>query len=149
MEVILLEKMRNLGNLGDKVNVKPGFGRNFLIPQSKAVMATKGNIEKFEARRAELEKTAAETLAVAEARAAKVAELGTVTLIANAGEEGKLFGSIGAADIADAINAAGAEVEKREVLMPEGALRMLGEFDIELSLHSDVTQSIKVIVEAE
>lgn len=149
MEVILLEKMRNLGNLGDKVNVKPGYGRNFLIPQSKAVMATRDNIEKFEASRAELEKAAAETLAVAEARAAKVAELATVTLIANAGEEGKLFGSIGAADIADAINAAGVEVEKREVMMPEGSLRMLGEFDIELSLHSDVTQNIKVIVEAE
>lgn len=149
MEVILLEKMRNLGDLGDKVNVKPGFGRNFLIPQNKAVMATKENVEKFEARRAELEKAAAETLANAEARAAKFAELASVTITANAGEEGKLFGSISAADIADAISAAGVEVEKREVMMPEGSLRMLGEFDIELSLHSDVTQGIKVIVEAE
>lgn len=149
MEVILLEKMRNLGDLGDKVNVKPGFGRNYLIPQNKAVMATRENVEKFEARRAELEKAAADALATAEARAAKIAELDSVTITANAGEEDKLFGSIGAADIADAINAAGVEVEKREVMMPEGSLRMLGEFDIELSLHSDVTQGIKVIVEAE
>lgn len=149
MEVILLEKIRNLGNLGDKVNVKPGFGRNYLIPQNKAVMATKENVEKFEARRAELEKVAADSLAAAEARAAKVAELAAVTIAANAGEEGKLFGSVGASDIADAINAAGGEVEKSEVLLPEGPIRQVGEYEIELSLHSDVTQSIKVNVEAE
>ena len=149
MEVILLEKMRNLGELGDKVNVKPGYGRNFLIPQNKAVMATKENIEKFEARRAELEKEAAVVLAAAEARAAKLAEIATVTIAANAGEEGKLFGSIGATDIAESVNAAGGEIEKREVMLPEGPLRMVGEFDIELNLHSDVNQTIKVIVEAE
>lgn len=149
MEVILLEKMRNLGNLGDKVNVKPGFGRNFLIPQSKAVMATKVNIEKFEARRAELEKQAAELQAVAEARAAKVAEIGSVTIKATAGEEGKLFGSITAADIADALEAAGVSVEKREILLPEGSLRMIGEFDVDLSLHTDVNPVIKVVIEAE
>ena len=149
MEVILLEKMRNLGNLGDKVNVKPGYGRNFLIPQNKAVMATKENIEKFEARRAELEKEAADALAAAETRAAKLAEIGAVTIAANVGEEGKLFGSIGSSDIVEVVNAAGGEIEKREVMMPEGPLRMVGEFDIEISLHSDVSQDIKVIVEAE
>lgn len=149
MEVILLEKMRNLGNLGDKVTVKPGFGRNYLIPQNKAVMASKDNIEKFEARRAELEKQAAEALAAAEARGAKIAEQGSVTIKATAGDEGKLFGSITAADIADALQAAGVDVEKREVLLPEGSLRMIGEYDIELALHTDVTQGIKVIVETE
>jgi large subunit ribosomal protein L9 len=149
MEVILLEKMRHLGNLGDKVNVKPGFGRNFLIPQNKAVMATKENVEKFEARRAELEQEAAAVLAATEARAAKLAEIGAVTIAAIAGEEGKLFGSIGASDIVDAVNAAGGEIVKREVMLPEGPLRMVGEFEIELNLHSDVSQNIKVIVEAE
>ncbi len=149
MEVILLEKVRNLGNLGDKVNVKSGYGRNFLIPQSKAVMATKENVEKFEARRAELEAKAAEELAAAQARAEKLAEVAEVTIPANAGEEGKLFGSVAASDIVDALSAAGVEVEKREVLLPEGPIRQLGEFDIELALHTDVTQVIKVKIEAE
>lgn len=149
MEVILLEKVRNLGNLGDKVAVKPGYGRNYLIPTGRAVMATPENVKEFEARRAELEKKAAEARAEAEARAAKLAELGSVTLKANAGEEGKLFGSIGPADIADAITAAGIEVEKREVLMPEGPIRATGEYELELQLHSDVFQTVTVVVEAE
>ena len=149
MEVILLEKVRNLGNLGDQVKVKSGFGRNFLIPQGKAVMATKDNVAKFEERRAELEAKAAEQLAAAEARAAKVAELGTITIAANAGEEGKLFGSIGAGDIADAITAAGAEVAKSEVKLPEGSIRQVGEFELMIQLHTDVSQNVTVEVVAE
>ncbi|SCZ49773.1 50S ribosomal protein L9 [Thiohalomonas denitrificans] len=149
MEVILLENVRNLGNLGDKVTVKSGYGRNFLIPTGQAVMATAKNLAAFEERRAELEKKAAEVRAAAQARADKLAELGTITLKANAGEEGKLFGSIGPADIADAITAAGMEVEKREVQMPEGPLRALGEYDIDVQFESDVYQSIKVVVEAD
>ncbi len=149
MEVILLEKVRNLGNLGDKVTVKPGYGRNFLIPTGQAVMATAKNVAEFEERRAELEKKAAEALSAAQARADKLAELGSVTLKAHAGEEGKLFGSIGPADIADAITAAGVEVEKREVQMPEGPLRAIGEYDLEIQFESDVLQAIKVVVEAD
>lgn len=149
MEVILLEKVRNLGNLGDKVNVKPGYGRNYLIPSGRAVMATAANVAEFEARRAELERKADEQLGAARERAAKVAELAEITITANAGEEGKLFGSIGNADVADAITAAGVEVEKREVLMPEGPIRAIGEYDLEVQLHSDVVETIKVKVEAE
>jgi large subunit ribosomal protein L9 len=149
MEVILLEKVNNLGNLGEKVNVRPGYGRNFLIPQGKAVSATEENIAAFEARRAELEKAAAETLAVAEARAEKLNGL-TVEIPRKAGDEGKLFGSVGTQDIAEAASAtAGAEVAKSEVLMPTGAIRETGEFDIDLQLHSDVTATIKVAVVAE
>ncbi len=149
MEVILLENVANLGTLGDKVNVRPGYGRNFLLPQKKAVPATKENVEMFEARRAELEKAAAEALAAAQARAEKLAELGQITIRAQAGEEGKLFGSVAVADIADAVTAAGIELEKREVTLPEGPIRLTGEYEIELQLHAEVTQSIKVIVEAE
>ncbi|MDZ7802553.1 50S ribosomal protein L9 [Thiohalophilus sp.] len=149
MEVILLENVANLGTLGDKVNVRPGYGRNFLLPQKKAVPATRENIEAFEARRAELEKAAAEALAAAQARAEKIAELGQVTIQAHAGEEGKLFGSVAVADIADAVTAAGIELEKREVTLPEGPIRLTGEYEIELQLHPEVMQSIKVIVEAE
>ncbi|MDR9437251.1 MAG: 50S ribosomal protein L9 [Thiohalophilus sp.] len=149
MEVILLENVANLGTLGDKVNVRPGYGRNFLLPQKKAVPATKENVEMFEARRAELEKAAAEALNAAKARAEKIAELGQVIVRAQAGEEGKLFGSVAVADIADAVTAAGIELEKREVTLPEGPIRLTGEYEVELQLHPEVTQSIKVIVEAE
>jgi large subunit ribosomal protein L9 len=149
MEVILLEKVRNLGDLGEQIKVKSGYGRNFLIPQGKAVMATKDNVAKFEERRAELEAKAAEQLAAAEGRAAKLAELPAITMSANAGEEGKLFGSIGAGDIADAITAAGAEVAKSEVKLPEGSIRQTGEFELMIQLHTDVTQNVTVEVVAE
>ena len=147
MEVILLEKIANLGDLGDKVNVKAGYGRNYLLPQRKAAAATAENVAAFEVRRAELEKAAAEKKAVAEARAAQLAEL-QITISAVAGEEGKLFGSIGTHDIADAITAAGVEVEKSEVRMPNGTIRHLGEFDVDVHLHSDVEAIVKVIVVA-
>jgi large subunit ribosomal protein L9 len=149
MEIILLDKIANLGGLGDKVTVKAGFARNFLFPQGKAVPATKENVEKFEARRADLEAKIAEQLAAAEARAAKVAELGEVTIAAPAGDEGKLFGSIGTRDIADAVTAAGVEVSKAEVKLPTGTLRETGEYDIDLQLHSDVTATAKVVIIAE
>lgn len=147
MEVILLQKVENLGNLGDKVKVKSGYGRNFLIPQGKAKPATTANIAEFEARRAELEKQAAEVLAAAEARKEKLADA-TLTIGAHAGDEGKLFGSIGAADIADAAEAAGLDIAKAEVRLPEGPLRHTGEFEIGLHLHTDVDATIKVVVEA-
>ncbi|MCK9237315.1 MAG: 50S ribosomal protein L9 [Thiopseudomonas sp.] len=148
MEVILLEKVANLGELGDKVTVKAGFGRNFLLPQGKATAATAENIALFEARRAELEKAAAEKLAVAQARAEKLNEL-VVTITANVGEEGKLFGSIGTQDIADALTAAGVEVAKSEVSLPQGTIRQAGEFEISLQLHSEVTAAIKLVVAGE
>ncbi len=149
MEVILLEKVANLGNLGDKVSVKPGYGRNFLVPSKKAVPANKENIEMFEARRAELEKAAAEALATAQARAEKLVEIAQVVIKTNAGDEGKLFGSVGVADVAAAITEAGEEVVKREVSMPDGPIHMVGEYELEIHLHSDVVQSITVVVEAE
>ena len=149
MEVILLEKVRNLGGLGDQVKVKSGYGRNYLIPKGKAVMATKGNVAMFEERRAELEAKAAEQLSVAEGRAEKLAGLGVVTIVARAGDEGKLFGSVTASDVADAVTAAGVEVAKSEVKMPEGALRQIGEFELMVQLHTDVAQNINVQVVAE
>jgi large subunit ribosomal protein L9 len=149
MEVILLEKVRNLGGLGDQVKVKSGYGRNYLIPKGKAVMATKDNVAMFEERRAELEAKAAEQLSAAEGRAEKLAGLGVVTIVARAGEEGKLFGSVTAADVADAVTAAGVEVAKSEVKMPEGALRQTGEFELMVQLHTDVAQNITVQVVAE
>lgn len=145
MQVILLEKVGKLGNLGDQINVKAGFGRNYLIPYGKAVPATKSNVADFEARRADLEAAAAEKTAVAQSRAAQLAEL-SITIEANAGEEGKLFGSIGTRDLADAITAAGVEVSKSEVRLPEGVIRDLGEFEVAIQLHTDVTQSVKVAV---
>jgi large subunit ribosomal protein L9 len=148
MEVIFLEKVGRLGTVGDKVSVKSGFGRNYLLPQGKAVTATGNNIAEFEARRAELEKAANDKLATAESRAKQLEEL-VVTIKANAGDEGKLFGSIGALNIAEAISAAGVEVAKSEVKLPEGTLRELGEFDIDVQLHVDVIQAVKLIVEAE
>lgn len=149
MEVILLEKIGKLGTIGDRVSVKSGYGRNFLIPQGKAVFATSSNIAEFEARRAELEKAAAEKVAAAEARAAKLAELGTITILANAGDEGKLFGSVGTQDIADAVTAAGAEIDRSEVRLPEGALRDLGEYEVDIQLHSEVIQTVSLNVVAE
>ena len=148
MEVILLEKVANLGSLGDKVKVKAGYGRNFLLPYGKAVPATAANVQAFEERRAELEKAAAEKLAAAQARA-EALEGASFTISSKAGEEGKLFGSIGVRDIADAITAGGTEVEKSEVRLPEGPIRVTGEYEIELQLHSDVEVSVKLAVVAE
>ncbi|TCK18946.1 LSU ribosomal protein L9P [Thiogranum longum] len=148
MEVILLEKVENLGNLGDRVNVKPGYGRNFLIPSGKATPATEEHIKAFEERRAELEKAASDTLAIAEARREKLVDM-TITIAAKAGEEGKLFGSIGAIDIAEAIAAAGVEIERSEVRLPEGAFRNIGEYPVQLHLHSDVDAGITLVIEAE
>ncbi|WP_455200099.1 50S ribosomal protein L9 [Kaarinaea lacus] len=148
MNVILLERIANLGNLGDTVKVKAGYGRNFLIPQGKAVPATTDNVEKFEARRAELEKVAAEKLGTAEARKDAIANL-TITISQKAGEEGKLFGSVGTHDIAEAITAAGVAVEKREIRLPEGPIRQIGEHKIEVELHSDVVTEITVNIEPE
>ncbi|MBH9425204.1 50S ribosomal protein L9 [Pseudomonas aeruginosa] len=148
MEVILLEKVANLGNLGDKVNIKGGYARNFLLPQGKATVATAENVAAFEARRAELEKAAAEKKAAAEARAAQLSAL-VVTLGAHAGDEGKLFGSIGTRDIAEAVSAAGYPLEKAEVRLPNGALRNTGEFDVAVHLHTDVETTLKLIIVAE
>jgi large subunit ribosomal protein L9 len=148
MEVILLEKIENLGAMGDRVSVKPGYGRNFLIPQGKAAPATAENIAEFEARRAELEKTAAEALAAAQARRDRLAEM-VVTLAARAGEEGRLFGSIGTADIAHAISEAGVEVERHEIRLPEGAYRQTGEYEVQLHLHTDVNVTVQLVIEAE
>ena len=148
MEVILLEKVENLGSLGDRVNVKPGYGRNFLIPSGKATPATEEHIKAFEARRAELETAAADSLADAEARREKLADM-AVTVQARAGEEGKLFGSVGTTDIAEAITAAGVAVERSEVRLPEGAFRQLGEFAVQIHPHSDVNTEITLTIEAE
>ena len=145
MDVILLERVRNLGNLGDEVSVKNGYGRNFLIPQGKAVRATAANREVFESRRAELEAQASAQLKAAQDRAAGLAEL-AVTIAARASDEGKLFGSVGSREIADAVTEAGQEVSKDEVLLPVGPLRSIGEFTVDLQLHSDVTASVTVNV---
>ena len=149
MEVILLDKIAKLGGLGDKVSVKSGYARNYLLPKGKAVFASKANIEHFETRRAELEAKLAEELTAAEARAAKVAELAEVTIAAKAGDEGKLFGSIGTRDIAEAITEAGVEVVKAEIRLPLGTIRETGEFDIAIHLHNDVDTSVKLVVIAE
>lgn len=146
MEIILLDKIANLGGLGDTVTVKSGYARNFLFPQKKAVPATKANVEKFEAQRSELEANIAKQLAVAEKRAEKIAALGELTIAAPAGDEGKLFGSVGTRDISDAITAAGVEVAKSEVKLPTGTLRDTGEYDIDLQLHSDVTATLKLVI---
>ncbi len=148
MEVILLEKVANLGNLGDKVNVRPGYGRNFLIPQGKATPATPENVARFEARRAELEKAAAEALATAEARRDAL-EGFAVEIAAKAGDEGKLFGSVGTSDIARALTEAGHPVERHEVRLPEGPFRTTGEFDVQLHLHTDVEATVKLTIVAE
>jgi large subunit ribosomal protein L9 len=148
MEVILLEKVGKLGSLGDKVDVKAGYGRNFLIPTGKAVPANNANVAQFEERRAELEKAAAEKLAVSQARADELNEK-VVTIVSKAGDEGKLFGSIGVRDIADAITAAGVKVAKSEVRLPEGSLRTVGKFDITIQLHSEIKAIVKLVVVAE
>ena len=145
MNVILLEKIDRLGTLGDIVKVKPGFARNFLLPTGKAKMATETNIKELEGRRAELEARAVKSLAEAQAR--KVVLDGfAVSLTVKSGAEGKLFGSVGTHDISDAATAAGQKVEKKEVRMPNGAIRLAGVYDIELHLHTDVNATIKVTV---
>ena len=145
MNVILLERVNNLGDLGDEVAVKPGFARNYLIPNSKAVQANKANRAYFEERRADLEKAANEKLTEAQARAEKLAET-VVTIMVKSGEEGRLYGSVGTQDIADALVRDGHMVARSEVRMPEGAIRSLGEYEIALQLHSDVPVEIKVAV---
>ena len=149
MEVILLENIGNLGALGDTVDVKPGYGRNFLIPQGKAVPATQDNVAKFETRRAELEAAAAETLAAAQARVEALTALEAVNIAATAGEEGKLFGSVGTRDIAEALTAAGCEVDKSEVRLPEGVIRELGEYEVMIQVHAEVTSSVAIHIVAE
>jgi large subunit ribosomal protein L9 len=149
MNIILLDKIANLGGLGDKVTVKSGYARNFLFPQGKAVPATKANVEKFEQRRAELEAKIAGDLAAAEKRAEKISAIENLTIAAPAGDEGKLFGSIGTRDIAQAITDAGVEVAKAEVKLPEGTLREVGEFDIDIQVHAEVTTTVKLTVIAE
>lgn len=149
MDVILTEKVRNLGSLGDKVKVKAGYGRNYLVPQGKAVYATEANIVKFEARRAELEKVQAEHLQAAIAKKEAIAALGVVTIRSKAGDEGKLFGSIGTRDIAEAITNAGVEIHKSEVHLPTGVLRQVGEYDVDLELYSDVDIMVKINIVSE
>jgi len=148
MQVILLEKIKGLGALGAKVDVKPGFGRNFLIPQGKALPATAKNLADFEVRRAELERQEAAVLAAAEARVAALGEL-TVTIASKAGDEGKLFGSVGNRDIADAATAAGVAVDKSEVRLPNGPLRHTGEYEIAVQVHSELLANVKVVIVAE
>lgn len=148
MQVILLKKVENLGTLGNVVSVRPGYARNFLIPQGKAKMATKANLEAFEVRRAELEAEAEAILAAAHARRDQLVEM-VLTIKGKAGNEGKLFGSVSNIEIAEAIQAVGIQIERREIRMPDGALRHLGEFEIGVHLHAEVDTTIKVIVEAE
>ena len=145
MNVILLDNVDNLGSIGDLVKVKPGYGRNYLIPQGKAALATPDNIKALEARRAELEKAAAEELAAAKARA-KVIEGTEVVITANAGSEDKLFGSVGPIDICNALEEVQIEVERSEVRMPEGPIQELGEYEIGVHLHPEVDAQIKVRV---
>ncbi|MCU7918501.1 MAG: 50S ribosomal protein L9 [Candidatus Thiodiazotropha sp. (ex Dulcina madagascariensis)] len=143
MEIILLQKVDNLGDLGEKVSVKSGYGRNFLIPSGKAVPATEDNVKAFEARRTELEKEAAEKLQVAEARKAKLDGL-AISITCKAGDEGRLFGSVGTADISKAVMDSGVELAKKEVLLPNGPFRIAGEYEVGLHLHADVDVSIKL-----
>ncbi len=148
MQIILLEKIRNLGDLGDQVTVKPGFGRNFLIPTGKAVRATPENKARFEAERAERERHQQEHLAAARARGERL-NGATVQLVRKAGEEGRIFGSVGTADIADALAASGFEVAKAEIELPDGPLKAVGDHELHVSLHSEVTVTIIVSVVAE
>jgi len=148
MDVILLTKVANLGNIGDRVNVKSGYGRNFLLPAGKATLATPANVAKFEARRAELEKVARDQLADAESRAAAIKDF-TLRISAKAGNEGKLFGSIGTADIAEACSAQGHKVARSEVRLPNGPIRMVGDHQIVLHLHTDIDVQLPVTVVAE
>lgn len=146
MNVILLERINNLGNLGDEVVVKPGFARNFLIPTGKAVQANEANRQVFEERRAELEAAAGEKLAVAERRAAPLAEEFTLTIVAKTGDEGRLYGSVGTQDIATALTGEGHEVNRSEVRMPDGVIRVAGDYQVGLQFHSDVSVDITVSV---
>ena len=148
MDLILLEKVQNLGDLGDLVKVKAGFGRNYLVPQGKAAPATKDNLVKFEARRAELEAAAAGRLGQAQARETGLTDV-VVEITANASEEGNLYGSIGPREVASAVSDLGHEITKSEVIMGEGPIRTVGEFDVVVSLHADVDTHVKVIVVAE
>jgi len=148
MQVILKENIRNVGKLGEVVNVKPGFARNFLIPQGKAMQATANNMKVFEARRAELEKVSAEKLQAAKARGEQLSAL-SITISSSAGEGGKLFGSIGTRDVAEHISSKGVAIDKHEVRMPTGAIRQIGEYDVVLHLHNDVEVKVKVNVVAE
>lgn len=145
MEVILLEKVANLGSIGDKVKVKPGFARNFLLPQGKATMATPENVARFEARRVEFERAATEQLAKAQARAEQFKEF-KLTLAAKTGTEGKLFGSIGTSDIAEAVTRAGHAVERSEVRLPHGPIRVVGEHHVTLHLHTDVNIDLAITI---
>jgi large subunit ribosomal protein L9 len=149
MNIILLDKVAKLGGLGDQVSVKAGYARNYLFPSGKAVPANADNVERFEQRRSELEKQLAATLNSAQARADRLGALSDVTIVSKAGDEGKLFGSIGTRDIADAVTSAGVDLAKAEVRMPHGTLRETGEFDITVQLHADVTTTVKVAVIAE
>ncbi|MFT4247836.1 MAG: 50S ribosomal protein L9 [Pseudomonas sp.] len=148
MDLILLQKVTNLGNLGDKVSVKPGYGRNFLVPQGKAVPATEANVAAFEAKRAEYEAKAKAIHDEAGTRAAKF-EGASVTIGAHASTEGKLYGSVGPRDIAEAFTAAGLPLSKSEVILGEGAFRQIGEYEVLLHLHADVETTVKVIVESD
>ena len=148
MKLILLQKVTNLGNLGDLVDVKPGYGRNFLVPHGKAVPATEANVAASEAKRAEYEAKAKASHDDAEARAAKFADA-SVTIGAHASTEGKLYGSVGPRDIAEAFTAAGLPLEKSEVILGEGAFRTVGEYDVIIKLHADVEATVKVIVQAD
>lgn len=148
MEVILLQKVANLGNIGDKVKVKPGYGRNYLLPQGKAAMCTAANLAKFEERRAEFEKLAADELSSAKLRAGQL-EGFKLTLTAKAGGEGKLFGSIGTSDIAEALSKAGIRIERSEVRLQSGPIRLVGEHHVKLHLHTDVVLDLPVEVVAE
>ncbi|MHB1565910.1 MAG: 50S ribosomal protein L9 [Acidiferrobacter sp.] len=148
MQIILLEKIRNLGELGDEVTVKPGFGRNFLIPRGKAVRATPENKTRFEAQRAEFERQQQDHMARARARAEQITGV-TVQIVCKAGEEGRLFGSVGTSDIADALSAAGFEVAKSEIELPNGPLKAVGDHELRIALHPEVGASIIVSVISE
>ena len=148
MDLILLEKVQNVGDLGDLVKVKAGYGRNYLVPHGKAVPATKHNLEQFETRRAELEEAAHDRLGKAEARKAGLVDV-VVQLAANASDEGNLYGSIGPREVASAVTALGHEINKSEVIMGEGPIRTIGEFDVVVQLHADVETTVKVVISAE
>ena len=148
MQLILLEKIQKLGDLGDTVNVKPGFGRTYLVPQGKAVPATKENLAAFEARRAELEQAADDRLTQASGRSRALLDL-CINITANASEEGKLYGSIGPREVAEAVSAAGHTINKSEVVMGEGPIRLIGEYDVLVHLHADVEITIKLVIDPE
>jgi large subunit ribosomal protein L9 len=148
MDIILLQKVANLGNIGDRVKVRSGYGRNYLLPHGKATLATPDNVKRFEARREELEKAAREHLSSATERAAALKDF-KLTIVAKAGTEGKLFGSIGTSDIAEALSKQGFKVERSEVRMPNGPLRMVGEHSVGLHLHADIDVTLAVLIVAE